>query len=106
MDTQGVECINNCDFRIPFSVKTDCTIKYCAYEADYYALDDHETKNISIFELNDHYFDAKEEYSISIEGSILVAFHLSEKGVSELSDNEVHDLLIDAYVSMERIILN
>ena len=103
LDIQGVECINNCNFRIPFSVKIDCVVNYAIYKADYYALDDHKTASISISELNDHYFDAEEEYPIHVEGEILFESHLDKEEFSELSEDEVHDLLVDADVSIESI---
>jgi hypothetical protein len=78
-------------------------LNYAIYKADYYALDDHKTASISISELNDHYFDAEEEYPVRVEGTILVESHLDEEEVSELSEDEVDDLLVDADVSIERI---
>lgn len=103
LNIQSAECLDNYRLRILFSLKVECVLNYGIYKADYYALDDHKTASISISELNDHYFDAEEEYPVRVEGTILVESHLDEEEVSELSEDEVHDLLVDADVSIERI---
>jgi len=103
LNIQSAECLDNYRLRILLSLKVKCVLNYTIYKADYYALDDHKTASISISELNDHYFDAEEEYPIRVEGAILVESHLDEEEASELSEDDMHDLLMDAHVSIERI---
>jgi len=84
---------------VPFKANVDCTLNYAIYKADYYALNDAE--DISIGERNRHYFDAEQDYSITVEGTISISIGTEELGNDRLSDEDLEDLINDADYSID-----
>jgi len=86
---------------IPFTATVDCELNYAIYKADYYSLDEEKMKSISIEERNDHYFDADQDYTISIAGYITIMIDSSDLESDELLDDDLYNLIIRADTSTE-----
>jgi hypothetical protein len=94
-----VEHYGDGEIGIPFTATVECELNYAIYKADYYSLTDIE--DISIDERNDHYFDANQNYNISIEGLIAFTIDPTELEMEDLSDEDLEDLINDADTSTD-----
>ena len=101
LDVSGIEYFNNEKLVVPFKLQVECLLQYFIYKADYYSLD--EDRSISIDDWNDHYFMAEEYYPLDVEGLVAVTPDLESVEFSELSDDDIMDLLTDADISIESL---
>lgn len=98
-DFANVEHYGDGELSVPFTANVDCTLNYAIYKGDYYSLSD--VEDISIDERNSHYFDAEQDYTIAVEGSVSVSINQEELGKDQLSDNDLAALINDADYSID-----
>jgi len=96
---------------VPFSAWVEVLGSYCIYKADYYTLDEERARRISISEHNDHYYDAEEDFTVQVTGTLRIvlgeeaftsvpmdeprlasALSAAEKKIDEIHDIEVLSL--------------
>ena len=77
----------------------DCELNYAIYKGDYYSLDD--TEGIFISERNRHYYDADQEYTISIQGYLTVMIDPTDLEKDNMSNEELQELIRTADTSTE-----
>src|SRR5262249_20887688 len=94
-----VEHYGDGEIGIPFRATVECELNYAIYKADYYSLTDIE--DISIDERNDHYFDANQNYNISIEGLTAFTTDQTKREKEDLSNEDLEDLMNDADTSTD-----
>lgn len=90
---------SDADVGIPFSANVDCELNYAIYKGDYYSLDD--TEGIFISERNRHYYDADQEYTISIQGYLTVMIDPTDLEKDNMSNEELQELIRTADTSTE-----
>jgi NB-ARC domain len=97
--TDRIKYHDNEQIQIPFKVRVEALLSYFIFKADYYALG--EERDISVDENNDHTFSAEENYSLEVEGLVLIDLNLDEFEDSILSDNEISVFLSEIEISIE-----
>jgi hypothetical protein len=100
-DFEGLEYYGETEFGIPFTTVVDCELNYAIFKSDYFVLDEERTKNMSISERNEHYFDVDEEYPIAVEGVLSIAIDGKPLENEDIDDDEIVDLLTDSSHDVE-----
>lgn len=75
----------NGQFGIPFSLRIIVTATYYIYKSDYYCMDASEEYVPSVSEHNDHYFEAEDEFEVTVEGMVSITI---DKGNINLENFE------------------
>jgi hypothetical protein len=86
---------------VAFEASIDCTLNYAIFIADYYTLSDERRKPISIDERNEHYFDAEEDYTVDVRGTLLITLDSSPLEEEDLRDEDLSDLIDHADYGVE-----
>src|SRR5262249_22405085 len=95
-----VEYYGDGEFGIPFTASVECTLNYSIYKSDYYVMREEQAEDISVEELNDHYLDAEQDYTIDVGGVITIALPLDAL-TEEMSDEELDVIIHDAEMTVE-----
>jgi len=90
-------------FIVRFTLTVECELSYLIYKPDFYTLDDEKINGISTSEWDDHYFDARENYNLNVEGIISVNIDSDLLESSLLSDRELLEFLEDSDISINSI---
>lgn len=88
---------------LPFSLEVECLLYYSLFKADFYILDDERAEKISISELNDHFFDAEEDYNLRVEGVLSIQVKAESLEMPEIEDEQMIDMLMDAEIQIDSI---
>jgi len=88
---------------MPVSLWTECLLDYAIFKADYYTLPDEQLKDIGISELNDHYFEAEENYILHVEVSLSIEVDAEALKSSDLSEDGLLEVLEQAAISIDSI---
>ena len=91
------------NFIVPFEASLIATLDYALFKADYYVLDEEKIRSISISELNDHYFEVEEDYSLVIQGTLSISVTSPDLEKEQLSDSELEKLLLFAMIEVDSI---
>ena len=81
---------------IPFEATAEAVLNYAIFKADYFLMDDAEAKHISISELNNHYYDAEEEYTLLVEGTLSIEVDKDVFESSQLDAVKIEQLIDNA----------
>lgn len=76
-------------FVIPVTFSSECLLNYVIYMSDFYSLPNEKAEQISISELNDHYFDAEEYYNLSVLGYVALNFGSLALESEDVSDEQL-----------------
>jgi hypothetical protein len=95
-DFLGVEYYGASELGVPFTTAVECMLSYAIFKADYVTMSEQKTKHISIGELNDHYFDAEEDYTVDVSGILSLTLDIERLQDDDLTDNDIDDLINDA----------
>jgi hypothetical protein len=87
------------DLGVPFAATVECELNYSLYKGDYSSLPDDE--EICIREWNDHYFDATQNFTISVGGYVNLMIDPTELEDAELTDDELLTTIATADHSVE-----
>jgi hypothetical protein len=98
-DTAGTDHYGDAELGIPFTASVECELNCSIYKGDYCSF--HDTEGISIGELNDHYYDADQDYIITIARYITVMIDPTDLESDGLTDEDLQDLINDAPTSTE-----
>lgn len=90
-------------FVVPVEFSIDCLISYAIFKMDFWTLSEEKAKYISISELNDHYYDAEEDYSLSVEASISLDFETVVFESNDSTDEELAKLGEDVDIALDSI---
>ena len=91
LDLSNVGYYGNGQFGIPFKLKIIVMADYCIFKSDYYGID-HETENVpSVTDLNDHYFDAQEEFELYVSGLVSITVDRENINMSDILESIVED---------------
>lgn len=75
----GAEYYGSGIISIPFEFEMTVLADYYIFKSDWYGIDEKRAASISISEYdNKHYFEAEEEFKLSVKGSIAISLDLSE----------------------------
>jgi hypothetical protein len=96
-----LEHYGDADIGIPFTASVDCDLNYAIFKSDYHCLDDDEMDRISISDLNRHYYDAEQNYTINIAGYITIMIDPAELEEEDISDETLKMLIQHADTSTE-----
>jgi hypothetical protein len=100
-DFDAVEYYGASELGVPFETSVECTLNYAIFIADYYTLSDDEQARISISERNEHYFDADEEYTVKVSGTLSIKIDARELEREDLQDEDLTELIADAEYTIE-----
>ena len=100
-DFEDVEYYGDGELGIPFTARVECGLHYAIYKGDYYTMPDEDAEDITIEELNDHYFGAKQNYTIEVKGDVSVPLDLRDLEDQNVSDDDLSDFIHDADHSVE-----
>jgi hypothetical protein len=87
------------DLGIPFAATVECELNYYLYKSDYVSLPD--DQEISISEWNDHYFEATQNFTISVAGYGNLMIDPAELENDGLTDDELLTIIAEADHSVE-----
>jgi len=101
--TDDAEYYGDALFVIPISFYTECLVNYALFKSDFYVLDDERTAQISISDLNDHYFDAEEYYDLFVKG--LLVINLGSEAIEHegVSNEQLREMLEELEISLDSI---
>jgi len=88
---------------IPFTLSVEALVDYAIDKADWFALDDEESKEISISDLNDHYFSAQEDYMLKVSGILSIHLDVETLQSSNQSEDVLSDMLVDSEIEIDSI---
>ncbi len=86
---------------IPFSFNVDVNAEFYIFKSDYYCMSEEKQGEISVSDWNDHYFEAEDVFSLTVDGHIAVRMTLSDPlntTVEILTENA--DISIDSIDSI------
>jgi hypothetical protein len=90
-DFDNVEYYGDTELGIPFTTEVECLMNYAIFKADYFTMDDSETKGMSISDLNDHYFDVEQDLTLFVEGVLSLTLKRDKLGNENIEDDEIAD---------------
>lgn len=94
-DFEGSEYYGDGEVSIPFTGTSECSLNYAIYKGDYHILDDEESEAISISERNDHYYDADQDFTIEVCGTLNLSIDVERLEDFDLSDKDLQELAIN-----------
>jgi hypothetical protein len=95
-DFEEVEYYGAGDLGIPFTCWVECTLNYSIFKSDYFTMGEEETKDISIEELNKHYFDAEQDFILEVAGVLSLSLAKERLQSANLTDDDIDGLINDA----------
>jgi hypothetical protein len=90
-------------FVVPVAFYSECLVSYAIFKSDFYCLTEERSEQISISDLNDHYYDAEEDYVLSIKGSVTIDFGSAEVESEDIGDKRLTELAEDVEISLESV---
>jgi hypothetical protein len=90
-DFDNVEYYGDTEIGIPFTTEVECLMNYAIFKADYFTMDDSETKGMSISDLNDHYFDVEQDLTLAVEGVLSLTLNRDNLDKENIEDDEIAD---------------
>jgi hypothetical protein len=96
---QETEHFGDGDLGIPFAATVECELNYYLYKGDYLSLPDDEA--VSVSEWNDHYFEATQDFTISVEGYVNLMIDPAKLENDALTDAELLTIIVEADHSVE-----
>lgn len=100
-DFDGIEYYGGSEIGIPFSATTECSLNYAIYQSDYYTMNEGESAKISITELNDHYFDAEQDFPIGVKGTLSVEIRVERLEDPEVSQGDLETAIVEGEHKVE-----
>jgi len=76
-------------------------LNYAIHKSDYLSLSDKQIANISMSELNDHYFDATEQHNLHVEGTLSISLDADKLAEANLTDEDIGKLIDTADYQVE-----
>lgn len=76
----------NGQFGIPFSLNILVEAFYYIFKADYFCMSDEEQKSISIMDHNEHYFEATDEFEVTVKGTVSITIDRDEINLEDFSE--------------------
>jgi len=70
-DFDNIEYYGGSEIGIPFTAVSECTVDYPIFKSEYVTMSDEEMSKISVTELNDHFFEAQQDFPIWCEGHVV-----------------------------------
>lgn len=90
-------------FVVPVTFTTECLLSYAIFKSDLYGLPEDKIEQISISDLNDHYYDAEEDYVLTITASVAVNLKSAEVESEEIGDERLAELADEAETSLDSV---
>ena len=88
-------------FLVPVVFSVECLLSYAVFKSDFYILPEDKIERVSISELNDHYYDAEEDYVLNVIASMVVELESAEIESESISDERLIELAENAEVSFD-----
>jgi hypothetical protein len=85
-DFDNIEYYGGSEIGIPFTAVSECMVDYPIFKSEYVTMSDEEMSKISVTELNDHFFEAQQDFPIGVKGTLSVEIatdHLEDPDVSD-----------------------
>lgn len=101
IEVESIQDENNGFYSFDFNCEFETMIEYFFFKSDYYCLDPEETKNISISDWNEHYFEAEEEMNLICIGKLSI-----EIGTEEIDFDHFEEIINDSRISFQEIKLS
>lgn len=86
-DFPEISYYGNGQFGIPFSLNITVQAYYYIFKQDYYSIDPETRRLPSISDHNDHYFEAEEEFQLSVSGLVSITLDTNNINLDNLSEN-------------------
>ncbi len=103
IDLEGISYYGDGVFIIPFDARLDADLVYPIFKGDYYGLSEKRSRMIFVTELNDHYFDAEENYPIVISGTVSLTVDVEELAKQNLIDENVSYLVENSTAILDSV---
>src|SRR5271163_391520 len=89
------------DIGVRFEALVECQINYAIFISDYYSLSDEESARISISDLNDHYYDAEETFTVQVTGTLSLTLNEDDLEDQDMEEDALTDAIKHAHHSLE-----
>lgn len=101
LDFPEISYYGNGQFGIPFSLKITVQALYYIFKSDYYSIDPEIRRLPSVSDHNDHYFEAEEEFQLSVSGLVSITLNTNDISFDNLPESiKINDLEIDEISSI------
>lgn len=93
----------NGQFGIDFTTDIEVNVVYYVYKADYYSMDENDI-NFSISDHNSHFFEAEDEFTVKVDGTISFKLNYQNFDIDkadELDKESLDDYLTSIFISKE-----
>ena len=97
----SVEYYGDTDIGVRFEALVECQINYAIFISDYYSLSDEESARISISDLNDHYYDAEETFTVQVTGTLSLTLNEDDLEDEDMEEDALTDAIKHAHHSLE-----
>jgi len=98
---ESVEYYGGTDVGVRFEAYVECDVSYSIFISDYYALPDEKSAHMSISELNDHYYDAEENFTVKVTGTLSLTLNPEELRDENVGDNSLIQTIKHSAHSLE-----
>lgn len=88
---------------VPVTFLVECLVNYAIFKSDFYILPDDKAEQISVDELNDHYYDAVEDYTLSVMGFVAVDIGPVVLESEDVSDEQLLELVEEMEISLDSV---
>jgi hypothetical protein len=88
---------------VPVTFNAECLLNYAIFKGDFYGLAEDKIKQISISELNDHYYDAEEYYVLNISASTALNLSSAEIESEGIGDKRLSELAEEAEITLDSV---
>jgi rRNA-processing protein FCF1 len=100
-DFENVEYYGEAELGVPFTAQSECLLDYAIFQADYYTMSDEESAGMSVSELNDHYLEVEQYFTIDVEGVLSISLDRNQIEDEEIDDDDIDDLIPQATFKLE-----
>ena len=90
-------------FVVPVTFTDECLLSYAIFKSDFYCLPEDKIEQISVSELNDHYYDAEEYYVLSVSASVAVNLKSTEVESEDIGNERLAELAEKAEISLDSV---
>ena len=90
-------------FVIPVTFTNECLLNYAVFKSDFYCLPEDKIEQVSVSELNDHYYDAEEYYVLSVTASVVVNLESTEIESEDIGNDRLAELAEEADISLDSV---
>ena len=88
---------------LPFRALVGADIGFYVFAADYWGMDERESKGISVTQHNDHYLEAEKHFVLDVQGILVVQLDEERLAAEGLTALDLEEILVDSEVEVDNV---